>query len=427
MMSITDRAQQCFPSGVNSPVRAFEGMGIDTPCFSRAVGPYLIDYQGHSFIDYIGGYGPAILGHGHQDVVDAIIQQANQGLCFGATHDLEIELAEAILGLLPQEQLRFVNSGTEAAMTAIRLARGYTNRDYIIKFSGGYHGHVDALLVQAGSGAMTHGMPSSRGIPAAQTTHTLIARYNDIEALSDLFERYPIAAVIVEPIAGNMNMIHGSLPFLQACRHFCDAHDALLIADEVMTGFRIALGGAQAHYAIEADLVMLGKIIGGGLPAACLAGSKAVMGHLAPAGPVYQAGTLSGNRLAMASGLATIQALIDNPPYEQLESTLKVMLTGIQSHADRYEIPLSSTCLGGMFGIHFSSSLAQDDQDAQSFDQRCFGDFFRHMWSKGIAFAPSVFEAGFISIAHDHSCIERTIDAFEQWAKTRARSIMDIS
>lgn len=411
------QAKAIIPGGVNSPVRAFKGVGGEPVFFKQGVGAYLVDADDRSYIDYVGSWGPLILGHCHQTVVDAVTQVLHDGMSFGAPTELEIKLAQKIIGLMPNiEKIRMVNSGTEATMTAIRLARGYTGKDKIIKFNGCYHGHNDSLLVKAGSGLLTLGIPASPGIPTSITQHTLTADFNNLEETARLFEQYAdeIAAVIVEPVAGNMGMVLPQPNFLKGLRELCDTHNALLIFDEVMTGFRVSLGGAQAIYDVKPDLTTLGKIIGGGMPVGAIGGNAAVMAHLAPEGPVYQAGTLSGNPLAMAAGLATLTELEKPGFYEQLSINTTALLQGLKGIASSFNIPLHTVSLGGMFGFCFNEKeQIVDYNDIASSDEILFKQFYHGMLEKGVYFAPSMYEAGFVSAAHQGEEIRMTHSAAE--------------
>ena len=406
------QAQALIPGGVNSPVRAFKGVGGEPIFFKQGKGAYLIDVDDRSYIDYVGSWGPLILGHCHQAVIDAVTQVLHQGMSFGAPTELEVLLAQKIISLMPNvEKVRMVNSGTEATMTAIRLARGFTGRSKIIKFNGCYHGHSDSLLVKAGSGLLTLGIPSTPGIPASITEHTLTADFNNLEQTAALFERYPtdIAAIIVEPVAGNMGFVLPKPEFLQGLRELCDANEALLILDEVMTGFRVALGGAQAVFNVKPDLTTLGKIIGGGMPVGAVGGKATIMAHLAPEGPVYQAGTLSGNPLAMAAGLATLNELEKPGFYEQLGTHTKVLIEGLAEIAASFKIPFNCASLGGMFGFCFNNKpQIFDYADVAASNEALFKQFFHGMLQKGIYFAPSMYEAGFVSIAHQAEEIRMT-------------------
>jgi glutamate-1-semialdehyde 2,1-aminomutase len=409
-----NRAQAIIPGGVNSPVRAFNGVGGEPLFIERAQDAYIFDVDGNKYIDYVGSWGPMILGHNHPDIKAAVITAAENGLSFGAPTEIEIIMAEKVRSLVPSmEQLRMVSSGTEATMSAIRLARGFTGRDKILKFEGCYHGHADCLLVKAGSGALTLGQPSSPGVPADFAKHTLTATYNDLQSVQQLFKQHPeeIACIIVEPVAGNMNCIPPMDGFLQGLRQICDDHNALLILDEVMTGFRVALGGAQAYYNVKPDLTTLGKVIGGGMPVGAFGGSTKVMQHIAPTGPVYQAGTLSGNPIAMHAGLAALTAL-DSPEYAQLAEKTKKLALGLQRVAAEENVALAVNFVGGMFGFFFS-----EEKTISNFAQVCacdvekFKKFFHLMLQQGIYLAPSSFEAGFLSLAHTDKDIEDTLMA----------------
>lgn len=411
------QAQTIIPGGVNSPVRAFKGVGGDPIFFKQGKGAYLIDVDNKHYIDYVGSWGPLILGHCHPNVIDAVSVALRSGMSFGAPTELEVRLAQKITTLMPAiEKIRMVNSGTEATMTAIRLARGFTGKNKIIKFNGCYHGHNDSLLVKAGSGLLTLGIPSTPGIPASITEHTLTADFNSLEQTAKLFEQYPddIAAIIVEPVAGNMGFVLPKPDFLQGLRDLCDAHEALLIFDEVMTGFRVALGGAQAIFNIIPDLTTLGKVIGGGMPVGAVGGKAEIMTHLAPEGPVYQAGTLSGNPLAMAAGLATLTELERPGFYEQLSANTTAMVKGLAEVAASFNIPFCYSSLGGMFGFCFNrKTQIFDYADIASSDEILFKQFFHGMLQKGVYFAPSMYEAGFVSTAHQNEEIQLTQQAAE--------------
>ncbi len=409
------KARQFIPGGVNSPVRAFNGVG-GTPVFiDHAEGPCIFDSQGKRYIDYVGSWGPMILGHAHPDVIAAVKEASEKGLSFGAPTEIETRMAEKICQLLPSiEQVRMVNSGTEATMSAIRLARGYTGRDKIVKFAGCYHGHSDALLVKAGSGALTLGVPSSPGVPESVAQNTLTLDYNDSDAVNNVFAAMgpEIACIIVEPVAGNMNCIPPLPGFLETLREVCSEYGSLLIFDEVMTGFRVALDGAQGHYGVTPDLTTLGKVIGGGMPVGAFGGKREIMQHLAPAGPVYQAGTLSGNPVAMAAGLKTLE-LIAQPGFHQaLSEKTQALVTGILQEAGKAGIAMRGNCVGGMFGLFFSGEekISNFDQVMQC-DQELFKRFFHGMLDEGIYLAPSAFEAGFVSAAHDDADIAATVSA----------------
>ncbi len=409
------RAQEHIPGGVNSPVRAFKSIGGDPLFFNRGQGAYLFDVDGNRYIDYVGSWGPLILGHAHPAVLDAAYKTIANGLSFGAPTELEILLAEKICAIMPNiEMVRMVNSGTEATMTAIRLARGYTQRDKILKFNGCYHGHNDSLLVKAGSGVLTLGIPGSPGVPADIVKHTLTAEFNNLEQVTEIFARYgeEIAAIIVEPITGNMNFVLPATGFLSGLRQLCDRYKSLLIFDEVMTGFRVALGGAQAHYKIKPDLTTLGKIIGGGMPVGAIGGSKKIMEYLAPVGPVYQAGTLSGNPVAMSAGLATLQEISKPHFYERLNDTTQQLMQGLMEQANSAGIPLTTQALGSMFGLFFSEEkIISNFEQVTRCDAERFKQFFHGMLQEGVYFAPSMFEAGFVSSAHGEQEIAATISA----------------
>jgi len=414
-MSLFSNAQAVIAGGVNSPVRAFAGVGGEPVFFKSADGAYLTSEDDRRFIDYVGSWGPMILGHSHPAVINAVIETAKQGLSFGAPCVLETQIAEKIRELVPSiEKLRMVSSGTEATMSALRLARGHTGRDKIVKFEGCYHGHSDSLLIKAGSGALTLGVPSSPGVPAGLAEHTITLPFNDIDALKKVFNEIgeQIACVIVEPIAGNMNMVPPVDGFHASLRELCTAAGSILIFDEVMTGFRVAKGGAQSLFGITPDLTTLGKIVGGGMPAAAFGGRADIMSSLAPDGPVYQAGTLSGNPVAMAAGLATLQ-LIDEPGfYESLSAKTQSLVDGLEAAAKDADIEMATECEGGMFGLVFTgaTSVRSFDQVAAA-DVERFKKFFHGMLDEGIYLAPSAFEAGFVSAAHSDGDIKATIDA----------------
>ncbi len=411
------RAQQHIPGGVNSPVRAFKGVGGAPIFFKKGEGAYLTDEDNKKYIDYVGSWGPMILGHAHPQVIKAVQQACEQGLGFGAPTKIEIEMAELVCQLMPSiESVRMVSSGTEATMTAIRLARGYTQRDLIIKFEGCYHGHADALLVKAGSGALTLGVPSSAGVPADVAKHTVTLEYNNLDEVDAFFNAHgnKIAAVIVEPIAGNMNCVPALPEFLQGLRKLCDQAQAVLIFDEVMTGFRVALGGAQSLYNITPDLTTLGKVIGGGLPVGAIGGRKKIMDVLAPTGPVYQAGTLSGNPIALTAGLTTLQLIQAPNFYENLSQQTKALCEQMQSLAQKAKIPFLAQSVGGMFGWFFSSEkiIARFDQVMQC-DVERFKNFYHAMLTQGIYLAPSAYETGFVSACHGEKEIQATLAAAE--------------
>jgi len=418
------RACQRIPGGVNSPVRAFRGVGGEPVFFERAEGACLIDSDGKRYIDYVGSWGPAILGHANPTVLAAVNETAAKGLSFGAPCELEVDMAELIHKLMPSiEQVRMVSSGTEATMSAIRLARGFTGRDLIVKFEGCYHGHADSLLVKAGSGALTLGQPTSPGVPASFAEKTLTLAYNDIASVEAAFREHGqhIACIIVEPVAGNMNCIPPVPGFLEGLRAICDQHGSVLIFDEVMTGFRVALGGAQALYNIRPDLTTLGKVIGGGMPVGAFGGRADIMQHLAPVGAVYQAGTLSGNPVAMAAGLATLRAIRSPGFFDDLNKKAVELTQGLKKAADDAGIPLFTRAVGGMFGIFFTDAASVDNYaQATACDTERFKAFFHAMLDRGVYLAPSAFEAGFVSAAHSHSQIKTTIgharDAFHNLA-----------
>jgi len=411
------QAEAIIPGGVNSPVRAFKGVGGSPIFFKQGAGAYIIDVDDKRYIDYVGSWGPLILGHCHPKVISAVTEVLNQGMSFGAPTELEIKLAEKIISLMPSiEKIRMVNSGTEATMTAIRLARGYTNRSKIIKFNGCYHGHSDSLLVKAGSGLLTLGIPSTPGIPASITQHTLTANFNDLEQTSRLFDKYKneIAAIIIEPVAGNMGFVKPTPEFLRGLRKLCDENKTVLIFDEVMTGFRVALGGAQAVYNIKPDITTLGKIIGGGMPVGALGGKNEIMSCLAPEGTIYQAGTLSGNPLAMAAGLATLTEIEKPGFYESLCSTTESLVSGLAEVAESLNIPFNGSFLGGMFGFCFTNKeQILNFADVASSNEALFKRFFHGMLQKGIYLAPSMYEAGFVSSAHQREEIRLTLLAAE--------------
>jgi glutamate-1-semialdehyde 2,1-aminomutase len=408
------RAQRVIPGGVNSPVRAFGAVGGTPRFFERAAGAHLWDAEGRRYVDYVGSWGPMVLGHTHPAVVAAVQAAAARALSFGAPTEAETLLAERLCELLPSiERVRLVSSGTEATMTAIRLARGFTGRKIIIKFEGCYHGHADALLVKAGSGALTFGHPSSAGVPEETAAHTLVLSYNDIEALRAAFERQgaQIAAVIVEPVAGNMNLVLPAPGFLQALHEHCTRHGAVLIFDEVMTGFRVALGGAQAHYGIRPDLTTLGKVIGGGLPLGALGGRREIMEKLAPLGPVYQAGTLSGNPLAVAAGLATLQLVVQPRLLERIGATTTALTEGLAAEARTAGVAFSAQSIGSMFGLYFREAPPKSFAEVMQGDRTRFNRFFHAMLERGVYLAPSAYEAGFVSAAHGEAEVEATLEA----------------
>jgi len=408
-------AQYRIPGGVNSPVRAFHGVGGIPIFFERAAGPYLFDVDGKRYLDYVGSWGPLILGHDFYSVVAAVTKQAGLGFSFGAPTELEIRMADQLCELVPSLDLvRMVNSGTEATMSAIRLARGYTGRDILVKFEGCYHGHSDSLLVAAGSGALTLGQPSSPGVPAALAELTVTLSYNDLDQVRDTFARIGdrIAAVIVEPVAGNMGCIPPAQGFLQGLRALCDQYGGLLIFDEVMTGFRVALGGAQARYGVTPDLTTLGKIIGGGLPVGAFGGRRDIMEWIAPLGPVYQAGTLSGNPVAMAAGLATLEIVSEPGFYRALETDAERLVTGLTEAAATAGVPLTANRVGSMFSLFFTDAgPVTDFAGATACNQEQFRAFFHSMLDRSIYLAPSAFETDFLSAVHSDRDITATLDA----------------
>lgn len=413
-----EQAKKTIPGGVNSPVRAFNGVGGSPRFIEKADGAYIYDADGKAYIDYVGSWGPMILGHNHPKIREAVLKAVENGLSFGAPTELEVQMAKKVIEMVPSiEQVRMVSSGTEATMSAIRLARGYTNRDKILKFEGCYHGHADCLLVKAGSGALTLGQPSSPGIPADFAKHTLTAVYNDLDSVKELFSQHPqdIACIILEPVAGNMNCIPPVAGFLEGLRELCDQFGALLIIDEVMTGFRVSKSGAQGHYGVTPDLTTLGKVIGGGMPVGAFGGKKEVMQYIAPTGPVYQAGTLSGNPIAMTAGLAQLEALSEPGLYEELAAKTKRIAEGFKAAADKHGIPMAINYVGGMFGFFFT-----DEEKITGFEQvtKCnmeqFRAFYHGMLDEGIYLAPSAFEAGFLSMAHGEQELQATLDAADR-------------
>jgi glutamate-1-semialdehyde 2,1-aminomutase len=412
-----EQAKKYIPGGVNSPVRAFNGVGGEPVFIDRALGARVWDADGKPHIDYVGSWGPMILGHAHPEVIDAVIEVASKGLSFGAPTEIETQLAQKICQLIPSiDRVRMVSSGTEATMSAIRLARGFTNRDKIVKFEGCYHGHSDSLLVKAGSGALTMGVPTSPGVPASLAEHTITLNYNDIEQVRDVFDEIgeQIAAVIVEPVAGNMNVIPPNPEFLSGLREVCTNYGGVLIFDEVMTGFRVALGGAQGLYEVRPDLTAFGKVIGGGMPVGAFGGRDKIMSCIAPDGPIYQAGTLSGNPVAMAAGLKTIELVSREGFYQELELKVKLLTEGILAAAEDANIPMLAQSVGGMFGLFFSDKpRIQTFSEVMSCDGERFKKFFHLMLENGVYLAPSAFEAGFISDAHTDEDIKQTIDAAE--------------
>jgi len=412
------QAQKYIPGGVNSPVRAFKGVGGDPVFFAKGEGAYVYDVDGKRYIDYVGSWGPLILGHAHPKVVEAVIKTAQQGLSFGAPTELEIQLAEKICNLMPNvAMVRMVNSGTEATMSAIRLARGYTGRDKIIKFTGCYHGHSDSLLARAGSGVLTLGIPDSAGVPGVFVKHTLTADFNHLDSVAEIFRACgkEIAAVIIEPVAGNMNCIPPKAGFLAGIRELCTHYGSLLIFDEVMTGFRVDLGGAQAYYDIKPDLTTLGKVIGGGMPVGAFGGRKDIMQYIAPLGPVYQAGTLSGNPVAMAAGLATLNEITQPGFFDNVAKTTTQLMQGLKKCAQKANIPFTTNTVGSMFGYFFSNEQPVDDyQKVKDGDIARFKQFYHGMLTEGVYLAPSAFEAGFMSSVHGDKEIANTLNAAEK-------------
>ena len=413
--SLFTQAQALIPGGVNSPVRAFSGVGGVPLFIARADGAFLFDADGKAYIDYVGSWGPMVLGHNNAEIRNAVIEAAERGLSFGAPTEMEVKMAELVTGLVPSmDMVRMVNSGTEATMSAIRLARGFTHRDKIVKFEGCYHGHADCLLVKAGSGALTLGQPNSPGVPADFAKHTLTCTYNDLDSVRAAFEQFPddIACIIVEPVAGNMNCVPPLPEFLPGLRAICDEFGALLIIDEVMTGFRVALGGAQEYYDVMPDLTCLGKIIGGGMPVGAFGGRRDVMEALAPTGPVYQAGTLSGNPIAMAAGIACLTQVAQPGVHQTLTERTTQLAEGLLEAAQEENIPFVVNHVGGMFGLFFTDAeTVTCYQDVMKCDVERFKKFFHLMLEEGVYLAPSAFEAGFMSLAHTQEDIQRTIDA----------------
>ena len=412
--ALFERAQKTIPGGVNSPVRAFKSVGGAPRFIERANGPFMWDAEGKRYIDYIGSWGPMILGHNHPAVIEAVEQAITKGLSFGAATEGEIEIAEEVCSIMPNiEQVRFVSSGTEAGMSAIRLARGYTGRNKIVKFEGCYHGHSDSLLVKAGSGLLTFGNPSSSGVPVGTTEHTLVLEYNNPQQLHDCFRQYgdDIACVIVEAVAGNMNMIPATQEFMDTMRALCTQYGTLLIVDEVMTGFRVALKGAQSLYNVQPDITMLGKVIGGGLPVAAFGGRKEVMSKIAPLGSVYQAGTLSGNPVAVACGMATLKEIQKPGFYEALSAQTQKLTKGLTEVAQQAGVDFCTRSIGGMMGLFFLPELPNGFNDVMKCDPAVFGTFFNAMLDRGVYLAPSIFEAGFVSAAHTDEVIEETLTA----------------
>ena len=410
-------AQRHIPGGVNSPVRAFRGVGGEPVFVDSAAGPYLFDPDGKRYIDYVGSWGPMILGHAHPEVIEAVAEIIHKGLSFGAPTEIETRMADRVCELMPSiEMVRMVSSGTEATMSAIRLARGFTSRDKIVKFEGCYHGHSDSLLVKAGSGALTLGEPSSPGVPAALAEHTITLSYNDLDQVRDAFAAAgdQIACIIVEPVAGNMNCILPEPGFLQGLREVCDRYGSLLILDEVMTGFRVALGGVQSVYNVRPDLTTLGKVIGGGMPVGAFGGRRDVMQKIAPLGPVYQAGTLSGNPVAMAAGLKTLELIAMPGFFEALGAKVETLVQGMVAAAHKAGVPMTENHIGGMFGLFFTEAdKVTNFAGSMACDQERFRAFFHGMLDHGVYLAPSAFEAGFVSAAHTDADISATLSAAE--------------
>ena len=412
-----DRAQKSIPGGVNSPVRAFRSVGGAPRFIKKALGPHMYDVEGKQYIDYIGSWGPMILGHNNPHVIEAVKEAVDNGLSFGAPTVGEIDIAEEIKRLIPSvEEVRLVSSGTEAGMSAIRLARGYTGRNKIVKFEGCYHGHSDSLLVKGGSGLLTFGTPSSAGVPAAVTNDTIVLEYNNPKQLKELFDKEgdEIACVIVEAVAGNMNMVPATQEFLDTMREETAKHGTVLIVDEVMTGFRVALGGAQSLYHIDPDITMFGKVIGGGMPVAAFGGKRDIMNSVAPLGPVYQAGTLSGNPVAVACGLATLHEIRQPGFYKRLSEQTAKLVKGLGAMAKKHGVAFSAQSIGGMFGIYFRGKCPTSFKEVMECDADRFKTFFHAMLDNGVYLAPSIYEAGFVSITHDDSVIARTLEAADE-------------
>lgn len=412
-----DRAQKSIPGGVNSPVRAFRSVGGAPRFIKKALGPHMYDVEGKQYIDYIGSWGPMILGHNNPHVIEAVKEAVDNGLSFGAPTVGEIDIAEEIKRLIPSvEEVRLVSSGTEAGMSAIRLARGYTGRNKIVKFEGCYHGHSDSLLVKGGSGLLTFGTPSSAGVPTAVTNDTIVLEYNNPKQLKELFDKEgdEIACVIVEAVAGNMNMVPATQEFLETMREETAKHGTVLIVDEVMTGFRVALGGAQSLYHIDPDITMFGKVIGGGMPVAAFGGKRDIMNSVAPLGPVYQAGTLSGNPVAVTCGLATLHEILQPGFYKRLSEQTAKLVKGLGAMAKKHGVAFSAQSIGGMFGIYFRGKCPTSFKEVMECDADRFKTFFHAMLDNGVYLAPSIYEAGFVSITHDDSVIARTLEAADE-------------
>ena len=415
--ALFERAQTRIPGGVNSPVRAFKAVGGTPRFMERSEGAYIFDADGNKYIDYVLSWGPMIMGHNHPEVREAVIKTAQDGLSFGCPTEIEIELAERLCDLVPSlEQVRMTSSGTEATMSAIRLARGATGRDKIIKFEGCYHGHADMFLVKAGSGVATLGLPDSPGVPRSTTANTLTAPYNDLEAVKQLFAENPdaISGVILEPIVGNAGFIQPEPGFLEGLRELTKEHGALLVFDEVMTGFRISYGGAQAHFGVTPDLTTMGKVIGGGLPVGAYGGRADIMAMVAPAGPMYQAGTLSGNPLAMTAGIKTLELLRQPGTYEKLAATTETLINGIKAAAAEAGLPITGGSVSAMFGFFLCEGPVRNFEEAKATDSERFGKLHRAMLERGVYLAPSAFEAGFTSLAHSDADIDATLNAFRE-------------
>lgn len=416
--ALFEAAQTVIPGGVNSPVRAFKAVGGTPPFIERSDGPYLYDADGKQYIDYVLSWGPMVMGHNHPDIKQAVIDAAERGLSFGAPTATEVDMAKLVSQIVPSmEMVRMVNSGTEATMSAIRLARGYTNKNTILKFEGCYHGHADSLLVKAGSGALTFGVPSSPGVPDDVAKYTITMEYNNLASVEEAFEACgdDIACIIVEPVAGNMNCIPPVDGFLEGLRAICDKYNSVLIFDEVMTGFRVALGGAQAHYQVTPDLTCLGKVIGGGMPVGAFGGKADIMRHIAPSGPVYQAGTLSGNPVAMAAGMASMKLVQTDGLYQQLTQQTEKLALGFKALADKHSIPLSVNYAGSMFGIFFTEvERVVNYHQAINCNTERFNQFYHLMLEEGVYMAPASYEAGFISAKHTDEVIDKTLAAADK-------------
>ena len=415
--TLFDRAQKTIPGGVNSPVRAFKAVGGVPPFIQRGEGSRVFDAEGRAYVDYVCSWGPLVAGHAHPAVVAAVREAAGRGLSFGAPTEIEIQLAELLCRLVPSmDMVRLVSSGTEATMTALRLARGYTGRSAIVKFEGCYHGHADGLLVKAGSGALTLGQPSSAGVPAETAAHTVVLAYNDCAELEAAFRARgnTIAAVILEPFAGNMNLVRPSVEFIGLLRELCTRYGAVLIFDEVMTGFRVGLAGAQGLFGVRPDLTTLGKVIGGGMPVGAFGGRRDIMEKIAPLGPVYQAGTLSGNPVAVAAGLATLQLVLAPGFYERISARTESLVQGLSAAARRHNVVFSAQAVGSMFGIYFRAEPPTSYAQVMQCDKGAFNRFFHAMLERGVYFAPSAYEAGFLSSAHSEADIAHTVAAAEE-------------